>query len=114
MVIDPYDYLIIESTAPSHAAQVTDISITSSGTATAGESYSLVCTVTVTGSTDQLSIHWTDPMGKMITSGVATTGSRSTLTFNPLEASHAGTYTCIATLDSANYSASTNVTVQSK
>ena len=31
---------------------------------------------------------------------VSTTGSMSTLTFNPLSASHAGTYTCIATLTS--------------
>ena len=73
-----------------------------------------MCTVTVTGSTDQLRIQWKDPMGNMITSGVEITGSRSILTFNPLEASHAGTYTCIATLDSAHYSASTNVTVQSE
>ena len=61
---------------------------------TAGESYSLECTVTVTGSTDQPTITWLDPMNNMITSGVETTGSMSTLTFNPLAASHAGIYTC--------------------
>jgi hypothetical protein len=88
------------------------VSITSSGTATAGESYSLECTVTVTGSTDQPMITWLDPMDNMITSGVVTTGSMSTLTFDSLSASHAGTYTCSATLGSAMDSASRTITVQ--
>ena len=77
------------------------VSITPSGDNTAGESYSLECTVTVTGSTDQPTITWLmGPMDNMITSGVMTAGSMSTLTFNPLAASHAGTYTCRATLGS--------------
>jgi hypothetical protein len=75
--------------------------ITSSGTATAGESYSLRCTVTVNGSDDQPMITWLmGPMNNVITSGVVTTDGMSTLTFNPLSASHAGTYTCRATLGS--------------
>ena len=93
---------------------VTIISITSSGSNTAGESYSLECTVTVTGSTDQPIITWLDPMDNIITSGVVTTGSMSTLTFNPLAASHAGTYTCRATLGSAMDSAFRTITVQSE
>ena len=94
---------------------VTVSPIISSGTATAGESYSLRCTITVTGSNDQPIITWLmGPMDNMITSGVVTTGSMSTLTFNPLAASHAGTYICRATLDSAMDSASTTITVQSE
>ena len=89
--------------------------ITSSGTPTAGESYGLECTVTVTGSTDQPMITWLmGPMDNMITSGVIMNGSISTLTFNPLAASHAGTYTCRATLGSAMDSESRTITVQSE
>ena len=89
--------------------------ITFSGTPTAGESYSLQCTVTVTGSTDQLVITWLmGPMDNMITSGVITNGGISTLTFNPLAASHAGTYTCKATLGSAMDSVSRTITVHSE
>jgi hypothetical protein len=54
------------------------------------------------------------PMDNVITSGVVTTGSMSTLTFNPLAASHAGKYTCRATLDSAMDSAMVNVSVESE
>jgi hypothetical protein len=89
--------------------------ITSSGAATVGESYTLECTVTVTGSTDQPMITWLmGPLDNVITSGVMTTGSMSTLTFNPLSASHAGTYTCRATLGSAMDSASRTIIVQSE
>ena len=94
---------------------ITGVSITASGTATAGESYSLECTVTVTGSDDQPTITWLmGPMSNEITSGAGTTSGMSTLTFNPLSASHAGTYTCRATLGSAMDSASTTITVQSE
>ena len=91
------------------------VSITPSGDNNAGERYSLECTVTVTGSNEQPIITWLmGPMDNMITSGVVTTGSMSTLTFNPLAASHAGIYTCRATLDSVMDSASTTITVQSE
>ena len=50
-------------------------------------------------------------MNSMTTLGVTTNGSMSTLTFNPLAASHAGTYTCRATLDSAMDSASRTISV---
>ena len=90
--------------------------ITIIGTNTAGESYSLECSITVAGSTDQPTITWLDPMNNQITSGVVeTTGSISTLTFDPLAASHDGmTYTCRATLGSAMDSASWTVSVQGK
>ena len=72
---------------------VISVSITSgSGTNTAGETYSLVCSTSVTGSTDQPTITWLDPMNNLIVP--PTTGSMSTLIFNPLVASDAGTYTC--------------------
>ena len=102
---------------PPPVTTITVSPITASGTATAGESYSLECIVTVTGSDDQPNITWLmGPMDNMITSGVMTTGVMSTLTFNPLAASHAGTYTCRATLDSAMESASMtiDITVQSE
>ena len=87
-------------------------SITESGNSIAGEIYSLVCSVTVTGSTEQPTITWLDPMNNQITSGVVTTGSISTLTFNPLAVSHTGKYTCRATLGSAEMSGSTEVSLR--
>jgi hypothetical protein len=89
------------------------VSITQFGDNTAGESYGLECTVTVTGSTDQPMITWLmGPMDNMITSGVVTNGSMSTLTFNPLAASHAGTYTCRATLGSTEVNGPFDVIVK--
>ena len=86
------------SPTPMH---MVSLSITPSGTNTAGARYSLVCSVTVTGSTDTPTITWFDPMDSTVPSEmVSTTGSMSTLTFNPLSASHAGTYTCRATVGS--------------
>jgi hypothetical protein len=87
--------------------------ITSSGDNTAGGGYSLVCS-TSTITSGQPTIIWLDPMSYQITSGVMMNGSMSTLTFNPLAASHAGTYTCRATLDSAMDSASVNISVESE
>ena len=86
-----------------------------SGTNTAGEAYSLKCSATVTGSTDQPTITWLDPMNNPVPSEmVTTTGNMSTLTFNPLAASYAGTYTCRATLGGAVQTATTDVRVQSE
>ena len=101
-----------EPSAPPTTVTINVSPITTSGDNTAGESYSLECTVTVTGSNDQPTITWL--MGPMITSGVVTNGGMSTLTFNPLSASDAGTYTCRATLGSAMNSTSTTITVQSE
>ena len=106
---------VVTTAAPPPPVTVTVAPITSSGAATAGESYSLECTVTITGSIDQPTITWLiGPMDNTITSGVMTSGGMSTLTFNSLSASHAGTYTCRATLGSAMDSASTTITVQSE
>ena len=76
-----------------------NVSITTSGTNTAGETYSLWCSVTVTGSNDQPNITWLDPMNNTVPSEMfTTTGNMSTLTFDPLAASHAGSYMCRATV----------------
>ena len=89
------------------------VSITPSGTNTAGETYSLVCSVTVTGSTDTPAITWLDPMNSHVPSEMfSTDGSMRTLTFNPLSASHAGTYTCRATLGGAMGAAMEEITIQ--
>ena len=91
------------------------VSITTSGTNTAGETYSLVCSTTVTGSTDQPTITWLDPMNNTVPSEmVTTTDSVSTLTFNQLAASHAGTYTCRAMIGDTAEMKTTTVSVNSK
>ena len=91
------------------------LSITTSGTNTAGETYSLECSATVTGSTDQPTITWLDLMNNPVPSEmVTTTGRMSTLTFNPLAASHAGTYTCRGILGHATQSITAEIIVQSK
>ena len=87
----------------------------SSGTNTAGETYSLECSVTVTGSADQLTITWLDSVNNPVPSEmVTTTDSMSTLTFNPLAASHAGTYRCRATVAGTVMTDTKDVSVRSK
>ena len=85
---------------------------------TAGESYSLECSACVTESTDTPNITWLDPMNNEINTSevlnIMITGSMNTLIFNPLAASHAGTYTCRVTLDNATSTATTQLTVQGK
>ena len=95
-----------------------------SGTNTTGETYSLECSATVTGSTDQPTIIWLDD-GAEITSSDATrnvsatimnpgSSYSSTLTFTPLSASDAGMFMCRATLGDAVETASTDVIVECK
>jgi hypothetical protein len=100
-----------------------DVSITSSGTATAGESYSLECTVNVTGSTEEPTIIWLDnateitsTAARMVSgiTGSADSGYSSILTFSPLRASDAGTFTCRATLGNVTNSQVFDVAVQGK
>ena len=69
------------------------------GTAIAGEIYHLECSVNVTGSSNQPNITWLDPTYDTVPSEmVNATSGISTLVFNPLVVTHAGTYTCQATL----------------
>ena len=65
--------------------------ITSAGISTAGQIYSLNCSVT--GTTDPATYHWFNSSGIQLT-------NRRQLQFSPLLASHAGTYTCRATVGS--------------
>ena len=109
-----YTHVYTVCLMPFLAASITNISITSSGSATAGESYRLECAVTVTGSTDQPVIVWLGPMNSEVTARVVTTDRMSNLTFNPLAASHAGTYTCRAILGSAMDSETVTVSVESE
>ena len=72
--------------------------------------------MTGSDSADQLNITWLDPMNNTVSSVIVITGSISTLnmTFNPLTASSAGEYTCIAMLDGAVQSEAMTITVQSE
>ena len=98
------------------------VSVTDSGDNTAGETSSLECSVTVTGLPDTPTITWlddgveipsTDPTRMVsITTGSAGSGYSSTLMFNPLAASHAGTYTCRARLGGAEVNGSTDVVIK--
>ena len=80
------------------------ISISTSDTNTAGETYRLECSATVVGSTTQPILTWLlrDIVVSNDTSRTVSASTirpyaggsyNSTLTFNPLAASHAGTYT---------------------
>ena len=96
-----------------HSQPTADIlvTITSSGginnTALAGDGYSLVCSVTVSGSTDRPTITWLRPINS---SGVVNvTGNVNTLMFSSLVSSDAGTYTCRATLGNAVQTADINI-----
>ena len=105
---------------------ITDVSISPvSGTNTAGETYSLECSATVTGSNDQPTITWLDDDGSEITSSDATrmvsatirnpSGRySSTLTFTPLAVSNAGMFLCRVTLGCAVVTASLDVIVECK
>ena len=85
--------------------------MSSSGTARAGMFYNLTCTVskTVTGLINSPNATWTDVStgmavsdGNGITISTATDDmmSSSTLTFDPLQTSHEGSFVCSGTLTS--------------
>ena len=79
------------------------MAITPSGSPTAGESYSLECSVS--GTSDSATFQWlegpTDNRTQLTSDGsrtVNSTSSVSQLQFSPLRASHGGPYTCQATV----------------
>ena len=91
------------------------VSISTSGSTTAGEAYSLVCSITVTESTNLTIITWIDPMNNTVLSDrITTTAASITLTFNPLTASHAGVYTCRAASGGEIQADTESVTIQSE
>ena len=118
----------------STALQAPDLSIIASdGTVTPGEVYTLICRVTVqNGLTSAPRITWLNPNGQVVSSegaitvaiqpviGNPTRLTSYALTFSPVHTSHAGTYTCKATVVSPygtmmqSASATVNVTVQSE
>ena len=95
-VFDAVQTMTPAASPTSPPSVVTSVSITpGSGTNTAGEIYSLDCSATVNGTSNQPIIIWLDPLNSPVPPEmITTTGHMSTLTFNPLAADHAGTYTC--------------------
>ena len=91
-----------------------DVTITvTSGMSTAGQMYTLTCSVDVPGTP---SIQWQYSNGSDVTIGDGITVSEGVLTFNPLRTSHGGGYTCQATAGMTGVirTAMQDVTVQSK
>ena len=92
--------------------------ITTQGDATAGEGYTLICTVRVVEDLFSLpEVTWLGPPGMMesgVVSGPERSGSETnlTLTFDPLQTSHGGDYICNAsvTVEEADIEIFTNVT----
>lgn len=72
-----------------------NISITPYGNSTVGGRYSLECSVAVNGSAEPTNFTWLSPLNTEVPPVMVNTASNiSTLTFDPLSLSHAGTYTC--------------------
>ena len=91
------------------------VSITSSGTAIAGETYTLECYALIWSNTHHVSITWLDPVNNTVPSEmVSTFGSMSTLTFSQLRASDTGTYTCETSTGNEVNHASIRVMVEGK
>ena len=85
------------------ACYTASIIITPSGSPTAGQSYSLECSIS--GTSDSATFQWldgpTDNRTQLTSDGsrtVDSTSSVSQLQFSPLRASHGGQYTCQATV----------------
>ena len=68
--------------------------------------------INMTGSNDQPVFSWLGSTGNPIPSEMFNTaGSVSTLVFSPLAASHAGNYTCIASLEGVSFNKTVMITV---
>ena len=96
-----------------------NVMITTSGSPTVGEVYTLECSVT--GSTGQPTIIWLDDgyeitssATRMVSATTVNSGYSSTLTFTPLSASDAGMFMCKATLGSVTMMDTTTISVHSK
>lgn len=116
VLLIPFIKIIIFSVLPEFLVDIT-VHITPFGSAIAGERYSLRCSVTVTESTPQPTVHWRDPMNNLISLNFGHGQFlATTVTFYSLAASDMGTYTCVAALGSAidTVSRSRFVAVQSK
>ena len=94
------------------------VSITATGSPTAGQTYSLTCSVSVVEHLAvQPSIVWRDGQGREVAGG---SGLGLLLTFDPLRTSNGSHYTCTASVSvpeispSVSEEASRNVVVSSK
>ena len=88
------------------------ITITPSGTSTAGELYQLNCTVQ---STDKPTFRWFGPPSDTrMVSDVMSSGSTHTsiLQFDPLQSSHEGNYTCQVIVETVTEMTSFQVNVE--
>ncbi len=90
-----------------------------SGTPTAGEVYSLSCEVRedILGLTGEPVAVWIDSNGNVMAGDditVTSSNGMSTLTFNPLKATNADTYTCTGSLQSPALSTPLTVTQQQR
>ena len=106
----------------SYSAEQYDISISTTGVPTAGEEYTLTCRVIVSAGTP--TIQWQYSNGNMVTTGgditvgspeTSGTVTTLTLTFNPLQTSHGGEYSCRSVVqETVERTAMIDVTVQSE
>ena len=90
-----------------------------SGTPTAGEMYSLMCTVQedIIGLTREPVVVWMDSNGNVMEEDdhtVMSSNGMSTVTFNPLRPTNADTYTCTGSLQSPALSTPLTVTQQQR
>ena len=83
------------------------VSVSTMGTATAGESYTLTCTVMeeIVGLTNKPSLQWLNSSGDVIVGrediiGQTDNTAMLVLTFDPVRTSDGGDYTCEGTLES--------------
>lgn len=91
------------------------ISIATFGTNISGEHYSLECSAKVNGSTDPVNFTWIDPANNEVPfEMINTTNSISTLIFDPLSVSQAGTYSCRVTLGEVEQRESVTVGVEGR
>ena len=93
------------------------------GAPTAGHSLNLTCTAILNGTIGSPTIEWLSPNNSPVSnSGTITVGNvimvnnsayERTLVFSSVHTSHAGQYTCRATLDQASATNSTELSVKS-
>ncbi len=110
-------YINLHCCAVPNGAISTRISVT--GTPTAGEMYSLMCTVEeeILGLTGEPVVVWMDSNGNVMEGNditVMSSNGMSTVTFNPLRLTNADTYTCTGSLQSPALSTPLTVTQQQR
>ena len=121
LCIVKYACYFIHSSAPPSKVDISP----PGGTPTAGETFSLTCSVTLEDGgplTEDLTVQWEAPVDiyinseiQVVTGGNHSTGTRTTeLQFTPVRTSHGGQYTCKATTTTGTDMAPVALTVQSE